>query len=370
MTDSEISRRKGDHIRLAASDAHQSSVSAGWGDITLVHDALPDVAAAEIELGVELLGHDLRLPVVIAGMTGGHPDAVRINGVLGRLAQSAGLAMGVGSQRAALLDPTLEATYAAARDAAPDAMLIANVGVAQLVEQDGQPAFDASTLRRAVSMIDANALVVHLNYLEESVQPEGQTRADGVLAALRTVTAALDVPVILKETGTGISRVVSLRARDAGAAAIDVGGLGGTSFASIEAARATAAGDEIRARLGTTFGQWGIPTAACVAGSAGVLPVIATGGIRTGLDAAKAVALGATVVGIGRPLLQAALEGEASTNRWIAVFERELRTAVFLTGGRRLEDLRSAPRVVTGDLLEWLRQLGYPTTPPDGGSDA
>lgn len=363
MTDSDISRRKGEHIRLAASDEHQSTVGAGWDDISLLHDALPDIDADDVELGIELLGHRLRLPVVIAGMTGGHPDARRINGILGQLAQSAGVAMGVGSQRAALLDPALADTYAAAREAAPDAMIIANVGVAQLVEQDGQAAFDVAVLRRAVEMVSADALVVHLNYLEESVQPEGQTRASGVSAALAAIVGELGAPVILKETGTGISRAVAARARDAGVAAVDVGGLGGTSFASIEAARAVAAADDVRARLGRTFGRWGIPTAACVAGTAGVLPVIATGGIRTGLDAAKAIAMGAHAVGIGRPMLQAALDGEAATKRWMAAFERELRTAVFLTGGRRVHDLWSAPRVVTGELLEWLRQLDYPTQP-------
>lgn len=365
MTRSEISQRKADHIRLAASDAHQSHVSAGWDEIALLHDALPSGDAAEVDLAVDLLGHRLRLPVVIAGMTGGHPDAQRINATLGRLAQRSGVAMGVGSQRAALRDPGLAATYAAAREAAPDAMLIANVGVAQLVEQDGQPAFDRETLRRAVDMIAADALVVHLNYLEESVQPEGQTRAAGVLEALTALSAQLGVPIILKETGAGISRAVSERARAAGVAAVDVGGLGGTSFASIEAARAEAAGDHVRARLGATFSTWGIPTAVCVIGSAGILPVIATGGIRSGLDAAKAIALGASAVGIGRPLLQAALEGEDATDRWMEAFEQELRTAVFLTGGRVVGDLRSAPRVLSGTLLEWIRQLGY-----EEGTDA
>jgi isopentenyl-diphosphate delta-isomerase len=365
VTDPDISTRKRDHIRLAASERHQSTVGPGWSEITLVHDALPAVDAAQVDVGVELLGRRLRMPLVIAGMTGGHPDARTINGILGKLAQAFGIAMGVGSQRAALLDPALSDTYRAARDAGPDAFLIANVGVSQLLDQDGEAAFDKSMLNTAIEMIEADALVIHLNYLEESVQPEGQTRASGAQAAIARAVEAVQVPVVLKETGAGISRAVAIRARDLGVAAVDVGGLGGTSFASIEAARATAAGDVERARLGATFGTWGIPTAVCVAGCAGVLPVIATGGVRTGLDAAKAIALGADAVGVGQPLLQAALDGSAATERWLSAFEHELRTAIHLTGGRALADLPGAPRVISGSLAAWLHALDYPSSPPE-----
>lgn len=362
----DLGRRKSDHIRLAASDQHESTLGPGWADMTLVHDALPAVSADDVDLTVDLLGRRLRLPIVIAGMTGGHEDARHINGVLGRVADEAGIAMGVGSQRAALRDPALAETYSVAREHGPGAMLIGNVGVSQLLDQEDRPGLTAADLRAAVDMVEAAALVVHLNYLEESVQPEGQTRADGILDAIARAVEAVDVPVILKETGSGISRDVAIRARNVGVAAIDVGGLGGTSFASIEAVRAAQSGDRVRARLGGTFGGWGIPTAASVAGCAGILPVIATGGVRTGLDAAKAIALGATVVGVGRPLLQAAMIGEDAAFDWIEAFERELRTAVFLTGGRRAADLATAPRVIEGSLAEWLRQLGYPFMPGAG----
>jgi isopentenyl-diphosphate Delta-isomerase len=363
MTTEDIGRRKREHIRLATSDEHQSRTGPGWDGVTLVHDALPVASAGELDLSVELLGRRLQLPIVIAGMTGGHEDARRINGVLGRVADQAGIAMGLGSQRAALRNPALVDTYDVARRMGPNAMLFGNVGVSQLLDQDDGPGLTTDDLRRAVDMIAASALVIHLNYLEESVQPEGQTRADGELEAIRRVVETIDVPVILKETGAGIARRVAVRGRDVGVTAIDVGGLGGTSFASIEAARAAHAGDQVRARLGETFGTWGIPTAASVAGCAGILPVIATGGVRTGLDAAKAIALGATAVGIGRPLLQAALIGEDAAYEWIAVFERELRTAVFLTGGRRVGDLATADRVISGSLADWLRQLDYPFIP-------
>lgn len=352
----EVARRKGEHLHLAAADRHQSD-GAGWGDIQLVHDALPAIDAADVDLSVDLLGRQLALPLVIAGMTGGHPDALRVNRALAEVAEASGIAMGVGSQRAALRNPRLAPTYAIARETAPTAMLFANVGISQLLDQDREPAIDSDGLRSLVAMIRADALVVHLNYLEESIQPEGQTRARGTVDALAAAVRAVDVPVILKETGAGISGAVARRARDVGVAAIDVGGHGGTSFASVEADRAEAAGAMVKARLGRTFADWGIPTPACVADCAGVLPVIATGGVRTGLDAAKAIALGASVVGIGRPLLQAVLAGGDAAADWIAAFGQELRTAIFLGGGRSAADLPKMRRVIDGRTAAWLRQL-------------
>jgi isopentenyl-diphosphate Delta-isomerase len=192
------------------------------------------------------------------------------------------------------------------------------------------------------------------------VQPEGQTRAKGSDAAVRALTRRSPVPVIAKETGAGITLDVARRLRRLGVKAIDVGGVGGTSFAAIESLRAAAQGDKQRMGLGERFRDWGVPTAVAVVGAAATgLPVIATGGVRSGLDAAKALALGATVVGVGRPLLQAALKGEGAVLEWIAAFELELRTAIFLCGVHRAADLSRATVVVTGRTLAWLEQLGY-----------
>src|SRR5947208_2932558 len=267
----EIARRKGEHLKLAAEADVETRTPAGWDDVHIVHDALPDVDAAEVDLHATFLGRTLALPLVISGMTGGHGRALAVNELLARVAEKRGIAMGVGSQR-----------------------------------------------------------------------------------------AALRVPVIAKETGAGITRDVALRLRRAGVKAIDVGGVGGTSFAAIEAMRAGAQSDMARMSLGNRFRDWGVPTAVAVAGVAGVgLPLIATGGVRSGLDAAKALALGATLVGVGRPLLQAALRGEEAGDQWIAEFELELRTAVFLSGARRVGELRRAAIVVTGASKQWIDQLGY-----------
>lgn len=293
-------------------------------------------------------------------MTGGHGRAIAVNELLGRVAEKAGIAIGVGSQRAALRDPTLVPTYSAVRTSAPSAFVIANVGISQLVAQGGEPALAAKQVREIVKMVRADALALHLNYLEESVQPEGQTRASGSEAAVRALVKASPVPVIAKETGAGISRSTALRLARLGVAAIDVGGVGGTSFAAIEAMRAASAGDALRMSLGERFRDWGIPTSIAVLGAAGArVPIIATGGVRSGLDAAKALALGATAVGVGRPMLQAALRGEEACMEWLAAFELELRTAVFLSGIRRASDLRRAPVVITGRSRAWMDQLAY-----------
>jgi isopentenyl-diphosphate delta-isomerase len=361
LTEAEdIARRKGEHLKLAAEADVETRTPAGWDDIQVVHDALPDVDAADVDLSATFLGRRLRLPLVISGMTGGHGRALAVNETLARVAERRGVAIGVGSQRAALRDPMLVPTYSVVRASAPTAFVIANVGISQLVKQDREAALGTRDIAQIVSMVKADALALHLNYLEECVQPEGQTRARGALAAIRALTRKSRVPVIAKETGAGITKAVALRLRRAGVKAIDVGGVGGTSFAAIEAMRASSQSDLARMSLGNRFREWGVPTAIAVVGTASVgLPVVATGGVRSGLDAAKAMALGATIVGVGRPLLQAALRGEQSVEAWINDFELELRTAVFLSGVRRAVDLRRATVVITGESKQWLEQLGY-----------
>lgn len=345
---------------MAAAEDVETRTPAGWDDIHLLHDALPDVDASAIDLSARFLGRKLALPLIISGMTGGHPQALAINAVLARVAERRGVAIGVGSQRAALRDSSLVPTYAIVREAAPKAFVIGNIGISQLVAQEGEAPLRAADVRAIVRMVRANALAVHLNYLEESVQPEGQTRARGAARALRRLVRSSPVPVIAKETGAGISREVAVRLRGLGVAAIDVGGVGGTSFAAVEAERARERGDEARALLGARFRDWGLPTAVAVVGSAASrLPVIATGGVRSGLDAAKALALGATVVGVGRPLLQSALRGEAAVDGWLDSFELELRTATFLSGVARVRNLSAARTVVTGETARWLEELGY-----------
>ena len=359
LTDA-VERRKGEHLQVVTGEDVTSRRPPGWDDVHLVHQALPATDLEKIDLGVEFLGRRLRAPLLIAGMTGGHAAALEVNRVLARAAEKHGLAMGVGSQRAALRNPALASTYRVAREEAPTAFLIGNLGVAQLIPQSSSAAAGVQDLLAAIEMIRADALALHLNYLEETVQPEGDRRAAGIREAIARAVSVIALPVIAKETGAGMSRQVALALRDLGCAAIDVGGAGGTSFAAVEARRADAVDDHRGRRLGETFRDWGIPTAASIlAARAAGLPIIATGGVRSGLDAAKALALGATLVGVAAPLLRAGMEGEAAVAEWIELFCEELRAAVFLTGGRSVADLAGADRVLVGELAHWTAQLGY-----------
>lgn len=356
----DIAARKREHMEIVAREDVGHHRSAGWEDIQLLHQATPEVDFDEVDLTVDFLGRSVGAPLLIAGMTGGHPQAGEINARLAQAAQTHGLAMGVGSQRAALAHPELAKTYAVARERAPSIFLIANIGAAQLIDQRDQAGLTVDRVRGLVEMIRADALAVHLNFLEELVQPEGDRRARGCLAAIGQLSRDLGVPVIAKETGAGLSRSVANALAEAGVAALDVGGVGGTSFAAVEALRGAQRGDHRSQRLGELFRDWGLPTAVTLveAGKSG-LPLIATGGVRSGLDAAKALALGTTLVGVGRPLIQAALEGADELERWIGDFLLELRAALFLTGYSRPCDLPAARPIVLGRTREWLAALGH-----------
>jgi isopentenyl-diphosphate Delta-isomerase len=349
-----VEARKAEHLRVSATADVNTHVGPGWDNIHLVHEALPELDFAEVDLSVDLLGQAsrkrLRAPMVLAAMTGGHAAAREINAMLARAAERHGLAMGVGSQRAALRNPDLAHTYAVVRDQAPTALLIANIGAGQLVDQASGPALSIEHAHTAVDMLQADALAIHLNTLEESIQPEGDRRTVGAADALRRIVAGVGVPVVAKETGAGLSASAALRLRDLGVAALDVGGVGGTSFAAIEGLRAAQQGDRRGARLGEVLRDWGIPTAVAILAASGAgLPMIATGGVRSGLDAAKALAIGATAVGVARPLLRAALDGEAVLDAWITQCLLELRTAMFLCGARCVAELRDRPRVILGE---------------------
>jgi isopentenyl-diphosphate delta-isomerase len=355
-----IEQRKADHLRLSANADVDAHARPGWDDVQLLHEALPEIDQSAVDLSTTFLGRPLRAPLVIAGMTGGHRAAYQVNAVLARAAERHGLAMGVGSQRAALRRADLAYTYAVVREQAPSAFLIGNIGAPQLIAQGDAPPLTLQEVQAAVEMVRADALAVHLNFLQESVQPEGEPRARGCAEAIRRIVQHLDVPVIAKETGAGLSRATAFCLKDLGVRALDVGGVGGTSFAAVEGLRAAAQGAGLAQRLGELLRDWGVPTPVSVVGATATgLPVIATGGIRSGLDAAKALALGGALAGVARPLLQAALEGDDAVDGWISQFLEELRTVMFLTGSSNLAALHAQPRVVTGLTRAWLDQLGY-----------
>ncbi|MGH2365714.1 MAG: type 2 isopentenyl-diphosphate Delta-isomerase [Chloroflexota bacterium] len=346
--DQQITDRKAEHIAVVTGEQVEPMTRASWEDVLLVHSCLPEIDLADVSLEVEFLGRRLAAPVLISSMTGGHALAEEINAVLAEAAQELGLAMGVGSQRAYVRNPALADSYAVVRKHAPSAFIVGNVGAPQLIAQGAEPAMTLPQIRAAIELIQADALAVHLNYLQETVQPEGDTRARGVLHAIGELAAAVRVPVIAKETGAGIAAPQAMQLKEAGVRALDVGGLGGTSFAMVEAHRARISQRLDKAALGELFSGWGIPTAVSVVLSAAAgLPIIGSGGIRSGLDAARALALGADLVGVARPLLLTAQQGAGATVEWLERFLDELRTAMFLTGSATVAALRGKA-VLTG----------------------
>jgi isopentenyl-diphosphate Delta-isomerase len=314
------------------------SIPSPWDAIRLRHCAVPEMDKADVALGTKFLGRKLGAPLVVTGMTGGARKAREFNGRLAAAAAEHGLAMGVGSQRAALENPDLADTYSVILDHDVP-MRLANLGLPQIILWGDEAAGKA---KEAVSMVKAHALCIHLNYLQEAVQPEGDTVATGGLAAIARLSKALKVPVVAKETGAGMTGEAAKALAQAGVAAVDVGGLGGTSFSAVEHWRALDQGDDTKARLGKTFWDWGIPTPQSLVEARTTcpkLPLIATGGLRSGLDAARALALGANVAGYAGHLFRAAAKGPAEASREVAFLLEELKTALFLAGVRRPSQL-------------------------------
>jgi isopentenyl-diphosphate delta-isomerase len=329
-----IIRRKEDHIEVNLTrPVSFQSVTTGLERYQFIHEALPEMALGDVNLETDFIGHRLHTPILISSMTGGISRGSEITRRLARVAQTYKGAIGVGSQRAALLDPGL-AAYFRVRDIAPDALLLANLGATHLTAGDA-----VGQCRRVVEMIGADALILHLNPLQEAIQPEGDRDTSGVLSAIETVCTRLPIPVVVKEVGCGISGLTARRLADAGVAAIDVSGAGGTSWSAVEGQRATTARGR---RLGQTFRDWGIPTALSLGMAREAipgLPLIASGGLRTGLDAAKVLALGASLAGFAGSILRAAADSEEAAFEELATIHDELRIAMYCAGVSTVRDL-------------------------------
>lgn len=347
-----IGSRKTDHLNLCATAAVGfRSRTTMLEQVQLVHDALPDLAWEDLDTRCRLLGKTLRAPIVIAAMTGGTEEARDINRTLAAIAEERGYGFALGSQRAMLVKAGTAPTYQV-RDVAPTTVVLGNLGVVQA------RGMSSASVQELVDSVGADALCIHLNPAMELVQPGGGDRDfSGGLDTIARLVRELRVPVIVKETGCGLSARVGARVHGVGVRHVDVSGAGGTSWVGVEAKRATAAGDEASAALGEALWDWGIPTAASVAMLAplGFSAIIATGGVTSGLDVARAIALGATAGGIARPVLQALRTGGRAGA--VAFFERvelELRAAMLLTGSRDLAALQRAPRIIASELASWM----------------
>jgi isopentenyl-diphosphate delta-isomerase len=331
-------QRKSDHIRINLhEDVDFKYVSTGFEHYRFIHCALPGLNLEDVDTSTTLLGKRLAAPLLISSMTGGTPEASALNQHLAQAAQAAGIGMGLGSQRAAIEDPALAETYRV-RQVAPDVLLMANLGAVQL-----NYGYGPDECRRAVEMVEADALILHLNPLHEALQPRGETRFAGLLPRIEAVCRALEVPVVVKEVGWGFSEQVARDLAGAGVAALDVAGAGGSSWSQVEMHRAT--GERGR-QVAAAFADWGIPTAESLLmarrGAPG-LPLIASGGIRDGIQIAKALALGATACGVAGPFLRAATESAAAVAEVIATLVTQLRVAMFAAGAANVQELQHTP---------------------------
>jgi isopentenyl-diphosphate delta-isomerase len=340
---SSLPSRKADHIRINMDKDVRSGLTNGLENYHFVHRALPEMDLAEVNTAVKIFDKTLRAPIIISSMTGGTPEAALINQNLATAAQAAGVAMGVGSQRAGIEQADLAYTFQV-RKSAPTILLFANLGAVQL-----NYGYTIDQCRRAVDMIEADALILHLNALQEALQPEGDTRFAGLLEKIAEVCRALPVPVIAKEVGWGISADDARRLEDAGVAAIDVAGAGGTSWSQVEMYRME---DDRLARVAAAFRDWGIPTAESILAVRKAAPgvvVFASGGLRDGIDIAKCITLGASAGGMAGPFLKAGARSADDGYAMVKQIERELQVCMFAAGAHTILDLQKTQLIFRPD---------------------
>ncbi|MFZ3070365.1 MAG: type 2 isopentenyl-diphosphate Delta-isomerase [Anaerolineaceae bacterium] len=334
--DTNISKRKVDHIEINLNEEVSSSISSGFDSYRFVHQALPEINLGEVDLSLSLLGKKLLAPIMISSMTGGAEKAAYYNELFARAAQEYGLALGLGSQRAAIENPALTSTFEV-RKYASDALIFANLGAVQL-----NRGYGVKECQQAVDMAGADALILHLNPLQEALQLEGDTQFSGLLKKIEMVCSQLPVPVIVKEVGWGINQDVARKLLEAGVTVIDVAGAGGTSWSQVEMYRQV---DPERAVLASKFRDWGIPTVDCLKQIHDTLPnalIFASGGIQDGIDLAKSLALGATMGGMAGPFLRAAENGYEGLSKKIRLTKEELTLCMFACGKKNLTEFDSS----------------------------
>ncbi|WGI17309.1 type 2 isopentenyl-diphosphate Delta-isomerase [Methanonatronarchaeum sp. AMET-Sl] len=345
-----ITDRKLEHLYVSKKYDVESG-STGFQDVTLLHKALPEVDKNEVDTTTTFLNKKLDFPFVIPAITGGHPNLRDVNRRLAIAAEKLNIGIGVGSQRAAIENDSLAGSLKIVSEYAPNALKIANLGAPQFADGYG-----VEEAYQAIDMIDADVFCIHLNFLQEAIQLEGDTNGKGVIDAIENLSNRLDIPVMVKETGAGVSRPVAELLRDAGVDAIDVAGLGGTDWTIIESIRARNEGNILKEQLGQTFSGWGIPTAVSLLEADVNLPIMASGGIRSGIDIAKSIALNADVAGSALPLVEPATKDIENLTKRINQLKEELIIAMFLTGSKNISELKETPKVITGETKEWIKE--------------
>ncbi|MCL2712622.1 MAG: type 2 isopentenyl-diphosphate Delta-isomerase [Methanomassiliicoccaceae archaeon] len=347
-----MKERKADHIEICANE-NVSQNYCYWDDIKLIHEALPETNADSIDMSSVVLGKKLSFPFIVTAITGGFAGAKKINANIAEACAELGVGMGIGSQRAAVENIDKE-SYAVIKNY-DIPLVIGNIGAPQLVKQKKKNAFTDDMIKDAMELIDADVMAIHLNFLQEVTQPEGDTNSCGCLDAIRRL--AKEFPIIVKETGAGISSATAKKLNGIGIKGIDIAGMGGTSFAAVEMHRAIAKKDDVRASIGRTFFDWGIPAPVSLMALNTDLPVIASGGIKNGSHVASSLALGACCAGSADMILKDAMTSADAVKKRLITVREELRAAMMLTGSGNVASLMNAGYVVLGRTKEWMDQL-------------
>jgi isopentenyl-diphosphate delta-isomerase len=355
MTGEQIRSRKADHLRICT-DERIAPDHCYWDDIRLMHNAMPEINMDDIDMTAEVLGKKLEFPFIVTAITGGFSGAKKINENIAKACSELGIGMGVGSERAGVtgVEP---ASYSVIKDYDLP-LVIGNVGAPQLVPQKSKDRFTAEMVGQAKDLIDADYVAIHLNFLQEVVQPEGDCNGAGVRDAIRDL--ARQYPLIVKETGAGIDAYTAQRLAGIGINGIDVAGMGGTSFSAVEMYRAEDIGDDMHAELGNTFFDWGIPTpVALQEAKCARLPLIASGGVLDGTHVAAAIAMGAQAAGAAKAILREATESAAAVKEKLLLIKEELKVAMMLTGSANIDQLSKARYVVLGETRDWFEGLKW-----------
>ncbi|MBR4685443.1 MAG: type 2 isopentenyl-diphosphate Delta-isomerase [Candidatus Methanomethylophilaceae archaeon] len=348
-----IKDRKADHIRICMNER----VAPGycyWDDIRLIHNALPEINASDVDTSCTLFGKKLEAPLIVTAITGGFTGAKKINKNIAEACAELGIGMGVGSERAGVMG-SAPSSYSVVKDYDVP-LMIGNIGAVQLIDQEKGAKYTDDMIESAIELIDADILAVHLNPLQEIVQPEGDTNFDGCYESIRNL--ARKGPVMVKETGAGISKSVADRLKGIGVQGLDISGMGGTSFSAVEFYRALETEDSVRTSLGDTFFDWGIPSPVSLSQCAGCgMQLISSGGILDGIHVASSIAMGADAAGVANIILKEASESADAVKEKLNIIIQELKAAMLLTGSKNLKQLSKAKYVVLGETKEWMDQI-------------
>jgi len=351
-----IEKRKLRHLRISLEEEVETDISTGFKDVHLIHRALPEIDLDEVLLEANFLGKKLAAPLVISAITGGTDEARDINAVLAEVAEDRQIGISVGSQRIAVAQPETIPTFSIVREKAPTTFIMANVGTPQL-----SLGWGVEEAQKCIDMIEADALALHMNPLQEAVQMDGDTDYRRVYAKIKELSGEISIPLIMKETGAGIAWEDAVKMQDAGASGLEISGVGGTSWSAVEYHIAKEVGKKDMEYLGQALWNWGIPTAVSIVETSNRtnLVIIASGGLRTGVEVAKSIALGASLGGMAKPFLEKAVEGKKALAEHVDHIIREIKVVMFLVGAKNVEELGRVPVVILGRTAEWLTRRGF-----------